>query len=97
MAHNTDISATQDTGYLLIINALMVRFSIYSLRVAKLSHFIYSLHYPFTYTYIRLKTLSDPCCWWGHQGNSILSFLERRCRRCILKRINANLILLFYD
>jgi len=35
MASNTDISATQDTAYFLIINMLMARFYIYSLRIAK--------------------------------------------------------------
>ncbi len=37
----------------------MVRFSIHSLRQAKLALFIYSLNYPFTYAYTRLKTLSN--------------------------------------
>jgi len=54
MSHNTDISATQDTAYLLIINMLVVRFSIYSLRIAKLSFFKYPVRVTFTYDYLRL-------------------------------------------
>jgi len=68
MCSNTDISAPQDTTHLLIINALMVRISIYSLRIAKVASFKCSVAYTFTYAYIRLLiTLSSL-----HLLNSIL-------------------------